>query len=393
MDARTPVAWQHRDMMGQEQRNGGHQRNERNDSSPSRRYTPTPNSQRGERYGGPPTPNSAHSRHSRTPDHRRDARGSSSERYSHQSTKKLVRNSRSAQGSSRGSQGGYRSQPSPSSTEETAEETTETDSQNEQHQQGYHGPGGPAEYLQFQQQQPYMYPQYAYPMQMQGYPMQMQGHPGMQPQLMGPVGGHQMAPPQFLMAPNGSIRSVQSVPMLAAAASAASIPPMSHTWDGEPCPVHHQHAVPLAALYGLGPQMMGGPASVPPSVISGATTVRRARSIAEISNSGMYQVPSMPGTPHMDHKSFHGSMMIRGNPHAHNHKMVMAENGAPSHLPMRDPKRSTLPHGHSAKDSSMSPRKDDGLACCSGHFVVLWIILGIITFGILLGVVLMFTVG
>ena len=74
-------------------------------------------------------------------------------------------------------------------------------------------------------------------------------------------------------------RSVQSVPMLAAAASAASIPPMSHTWDGEPCPVHHQHAVPLAALYGLGPQMMGGPASVPPSVISGATTVRRARSI------------------------------------------------------------------------------------------------------------------
>ena len=36
--------------------------------------------------------------------------------------------------------------------------------------------------------------------------------------------------------------------------------------------------------------------------------------------------------------------------------------------------------------------KDDSLACCSGHFVVLWIILGIITFGILLGVVLMFTV-
>ena len=51
-------------------------------------------------------------------------------RYSHQSTRKLVRDSRSAQGSSRGSRG-YRSQPSPSSTEETAEETTETDSQNE----------------------------------------------------------------------------------------------------------------------------------------------------------------------------------------------------------------------------------------------------------------------
>ncbi len=91
----------------------------------------------------------------------------------------------------------------------------------------------------------------------------------------------------------------------------------------------------------------------------------------------------MPGTPHMDHKSFHGSMMIR------NPKMVLAENGAPSHLPTRDPKRSTLPNGMSAKDMM---RKEDSLACCSGHFVVLWIILGIITFGILLGVVLMFTV-
>ena len=66
-------------------------------------------------------------------------------RYSHQSTRKLVRDTRSAQGSSRGSRG-YRSQPSPSSTEETAEETTETDSQNEQR------PGNGADYSQFQQQ-------------------------------------------------------------------------------------------------------------------------------------------------------------------------------------------------------------------------------------------------
>ncbi len=163
-DARTPMAWQHRDM----NYHHANQQQQRAEASPSRRYTPTPSS----RYGGPPTPSSAHSRHSRTPDHRRDARGSSSERYiklrnknaslgnmlmkncftrySHQSTRKLVRDSRSAQGSSRGSRG-YRSQPSPSSTEETAEETTETDSQNER------GPG-PADYAQFhhQQQQPYM---------------------------------------------------------------------------------------------------------------------------------------------------------------------------------------------------------------------------------------------
>ena len=73
-DARTPMAWQHRDMnyppaaAAMQKSSGENSRN---------RYTPTPSS----RYGGPPTPNSAHSRNSRTPDHRRDARGSSSERY------------------------------------------------------------------------------------------------------------------------------------------------------------------------------------------------------------------------------------------------------------------------------------------------------------------------
>ena len=105
----------------------------------------------------------------------------------------------------------------------------------------------------------------------QAYPGQ--AYPTIQPQIMGPI-----APPQLLMAPNGSIRSVQSVPMLATAAAA---PPMSQTWDGEPCPVHHQHAqpMPLAALYGMGGGPLGaismGPSSVPPSIISGATTVRR----------------------------------------------------------------------------------------------------------------------
>ena len=65
------------------------------------------------------------------------------------------------------------------------------------------------------------------------------------------LGYPMMAPPQLaqvgplLMPGTGSIRSVQSVPML-----------NHHTWDGEPCPVHHGHhhghgpMVPLAALYG-----------------------------------------------------------------------------------------------------------------------------------------------
>ena len=72
-----------------------------------------------------------------------------------------------------------------------------------------------------------------------------------------------------------------------AAAAAASAAPLSQTWDGEPCPVHHQHpAMPLAALYGMGvgaphPAIAAsmGPSSVPPSIISGATTVRRSEKL------------------------------------------------------------------------------------------------------------------
>ena len=74
-----------------------------------------------------------------------------------------------------------------------------------------------------------------------GYPM-MVGYPMMAPPQLAHV-----AP--LLMPGTGSIRSVQSVPML----STGHVPG-HHTWDGEPCPVHHHHhqhpMVPLAALYG-----------------------------------------------------------------------------------------------------------------------------------------------
>ena len=57
---------------------------------------------------------------------------------------------------------------------------------------------------------------------------------------------------------------------------------------------------------------------------------------------------------------------------------------SPSKLPMRQ---------RSGPKASPSPvKKSSGLGCCSGHFVVIWIILGIVTFGVLLGVVLKFTV-
>ena len=129
--------------------------------------------------------------------------------------------------------------------------------------------------------------------------------------------------------------------------------------------------------------------SVPPSVISGATTVRRARSVAELS-----QVPPPPPGHHtpghldQDRRSLHASMASLGHSQMGGRptgpRMVLGENGAPSKLPMRETKKiSPIP----SKDE-----KKSGLGCCSGHFVVMWIILGIVTFGVLLGIVLKFTV-
>jgi len=47
---------------------------------------------------------------------------------------------------------------------------------------------------------------------------------------------------------------------------------------------------------GMGYPLSMGPSSVPPSIISGATTVRRARSVAEISHHGLaYSQPPTPG--------------------------------------------------------------------------------------------------
>ena len=137
--------------------------------------------------------------------------------------------------------------------------------------------------------------------------------------------------------------------------------------------------------------------SVPPSVISGATTVRRARSVAELSQAGAAHTHHHGGH-HLEagdrQRSLHASMaslghsQVGGGHHSRpggHHRMVMAENGAPSKLPMRD----------IGKKISPVPNKDEkkaGLGCCSGHFVVMWIILGIVTFGVLLGIVLKFTV-
>jgi len=329
-------------------------------SNPGSRYYPGPSTPSGSRYN-PTTPTSG-----------RKDRGHSVDRFSNRS-----RGTKGRHGGG-GRQPGSRSQPSPPSTDGTTEETTETDSQppEREHDQrsDYNGPDQRSDYNGPDQRSDYNGPAMAgYPV-MVGYPMYPPSMPVM-PMMPGPG--------------TGSIRSVQSVPMLS---------PPSHTWDGEPCPVHHHHQqmVPLAALYGMGggigyPPMTYGQSSVPPSLISGATTVRRARSVAEMSIGGRpYNTPHSTGHDMDDRKSFHASMASLGgpsmilSPSRLGGRVVMNEAGAHSNLPQRRRKVSPLP----GKEED----EKGGLNCCSGHFVVLWIILGIITFGVLLGIVLKFTV-
>jgi len=353
-DPRTPMAWQHRDTISYES------------------SVRTPNSSRyrspGPRERDTATPSSSSRRE----------RGQSVDRYSSRSNRSKGRQSQSSRtygppGHLGGYRGGGGGQQPPSHTS-TEGETTETDSQpppTVDNRSDYTGPMIPG--------YPVMVPM-SYPMFPPSLPMVVPG--------------------------TGSIRSVQSVPMLS---------PQAHTWDGEPCPVHHQPMVPLAALYGMGgsmgyppPAFSYGHSSVPPSLISGATTVRRARSVAEMSVAGGNR--NYPGGEMDDRKSFHASMaslgpstmMMAGPPHPHHPhgrhpqqpqhphhhnggRVVVGENGTPSHLPTRD-------HGHKISPIPGKDPEKDVLNCCSGHTVVLWIILGIITFGVLLGIVLKFTI-
>jgi len=372
-DPRTPMAWQHRDI---------------NFAYNDNRYSSERETRQNGRHTGPNTPSTS-SRMGKSAERRRDHsehRGSSSERYSGRG--RGTSRDREHSSGRRGTHRSYnRSQPSPSSTDGTTEETTETDSQPPERERERHD--------ERDQRSDYNGPT------MQGYPV-MVGYPMVAPAYQGGYPGNMM------ISGAGSIRSVQSVPMLA---------PPSHTWDGEPCPVHHQHqhhhqqAMPLAALYGMGVPGIGystpmsiAPSSVPASVIS-AATVRRARSVAEVSTGYLtpgtpYSQMSHPGTPGGtvdERRSIHASMgsIPAGGPHmAHQlmppmmrpPRVVVGENGTPSQLPTREPKK------HSPLPSKDNGKKSKGMSCCSGNFVVIWIILGIITFGILLGIVLKFTV-
>ena len=170
---------------------------------------------------------------------------------------------------------------------------------------------------------------------------------------------------------DGTLRSTLSVPMLG--------PPLVPTWDGEPCPVHGLGIPPppppflarrSASIYDMRPYAtlpLPLPAPPPLSLPPPATMGRRPPS------------QGIPIPPHLL------PPMMRPRP-----LVYPADAFAPPEpLPMRDPEKKSLTPIPPKEEVEERPRKRK---CCRGPMLILWIILGVIAFGIVLGIVLNLTI-
>ncbi|RWS25798.1 hypothetical protein B4U80_04346 [Leptotrombidium deliense] len=174
----------------------------------------------------------------------------------------------------------------------------------------------------------------------------------------------------------GTLRSSRSVPGFMMSAV--------NTWDGEPCPVHGSG--PHSPVHGI----TMSPLPVPPPV-----TMKRFSSVADVrSISGgnnnffplMTIIPPIPG----DGKHI-GNQLV---PTAQRPFFVPAFS---EQMPVRENFKvsSPIPSIHAPviaskmKHVESYPNED---VCCKGHLIVLWIILGVVTIGVISGIILGVTV-
>lgn len=152
--------------------------------------------------------------------------------------------------------------------------------------------------------------------------------------------------------------------------------PMVHpasTWDGEPCPVHHLHAI----------NAIMAPPPPPPAamILSPMTTMSRRGTPS--------YPPSLPAPPPPTDK---GIMMLLPPMMRPRPLVLPAENAShPEPLPVRDPKSIHTISSTNRKDSVSL--KDIDANACEGHTIVLWFIITIITIGVILAAVLRFVMG
>ncbi|XP_054721203.1 uncharacterized protein LOC129230984 [Uloborus diversus] len=180
-------------------------------------------------------------------------------------------------------------------------------------------------------------------------------------------------------ASTGTLRSTRSVPSLAFAAAMEA---------QDPCPIHGGNHGPMrrhGSLFDIRAPSIGGPLS-----ISGLDKKHFHGSKHSIIN----------GHP-APHFQFHPDMPQFLQPHMINPMMRPPHHplGMPvivEPIPMRDPfnKGMTLHrangNGYPVKEPIDSYSVEQ--VCCKGHLIVLWIILGVVTVGVILGIIMGVTI-
>ena len=163
----------------------------------------------------------------------------------------------------------------------------------------------------------------------------------------------------------GTLRSTKSVPALAMA-----------TWDGEPCPIHGNG---FPQCYPCLAQM------VPPP-----NPMRRFGSVMDVRNDKKFSGGLMPvfcGPPQLS------PPMSPMPPPSIPLQMIASKYNQRSMVfpafSERDPFKISSPVPSSHKFVNHSDYEDD--VCCKGHLVVLWIILGVVTVGVISGIILAVT--
>lgn len=193
---------------------------------------------------------------------------------------------------------------------------------------------------------------------------------------------HRNTPPAenyFYRNPSGTLRSTRSVPSLAFAA-AMEVP--------DPCPVHggnHGLARRHGSLFDIRSPPLGGPLS-----LSGLDKKNFYGSKHSMVNG--YHPPPFQFHPEMQQYLPPPPMinpMLRPPPH-HPMPLLMDQ------MSLRDPFNKSMTFqrngasGYPTKEPVDPYRVEQ--VCCKGHLIVLWIILGVVTVGVILGIIMGVTI-
>ncbi|GFQ77927.1 uncharacterized protein TNCT_247031 [Trichonephila clavata] len=177
----------------------------------------------------------------------------------------------------------------------------------------------------------------------------------------------------------GTLRSTRSVPALAFAAA----------MEGpDPCPIHGGNHGPMrrhGSLFDIRSPPLGGPLS-----------------LAGLDKKNFYgsKHSLINGHPPPPHFQFHPEMPQYLPPHMINPMMRQPHHlGMPvimEPIPLRDPFNKSMTFQRNGVNGYPTKEPIDPYSveqvCCKGHLIVLWIILGVVTVGVILGIIMGVTI-